>query len=68
MSYLILKHLTGSELPAKWTKHLPTGQTFTVSIVAENAAHQPSISDSVTKNKSMYAYKPQWRDNFFDPS
>jgi hypothetical protein len=45
-----LKHLTGSEL-VEWVKHLPADQTFTVSIVAENAIHQPSTR-TVNENKN----------------
>ena len=35
MSPLVLKHLTSNDLPAKWAKQLPTGQVFSVVIVAE---------------------------------
>ncbi len=61
MSYLILKHLTGSEL-VEWAKHLPAEQTFTVSIVLE-----PSTR-TVNENQNSYRYLRQWEGNFFDPS
>jgi len=66
MSYLILKHLTGSEL-AEWANHLPAEQTFSVSIVLENAVYQPTTR-TVNENKNSYRYLRQWDGNFFDPS
>ncbi len=68
MSYLILKHLTSQQLPPEWARNLPVGQTFTVSIVSENAGHQPSSAEHAVKNKNMYTYLRQWKENFFDPS
>ncbi len=66
MSHLIFEHLAGSELPAKWARYLPTGETFTVSIVPENTYPQPTTL-KVHRNKKVYAYLRQWK-NFFDPS
>ncbi|HEC84776.1 MAG: hypothetical protein DRR08_23015 [Candidatus Parabeggiatoa sp. nov. 2] len=68
MSYLILEHLTCRELPAEWAKHLPAGQTFTVSIIAENPVPQPSTYEPVIEKKGTYAYLRQLKKNFFDPS
>jgi len=68
MSYLILKHLSSSDLPAKWTKLLPVGQNFTISIVAEGAGHQSSSSKSINENKGLSVFRRQWKENFFDPS
>ncbi len=67
MSYLILKHLSNSDLPAEWTKLLPVGQTFTISIVAEGAGHQSSYK-SINDNKGLSVFRRQWKENFFDPS
>jgi len=68
MSYLILKHLSSSDLPAKWTKLLPDGQTFTISIVTESAGHQSSRDESINENKGLSVFRRQWKENFFDPS
>ncbi len=82
MSYLILKHLTNSELPTEWAKHLSSGQTFTVMIVPEKPVLQPVLSEeTVLKPQSFlnhrqeepvsqgggYAYL-HLKENFFDPS
>ena len=67
MSYLILKHLSSREIPTEWAKRLPTGQTFTVSIVPESNSFQSSSFES-TQSKDAGTYLRQWKENFFDPS
>jgi hypothetical protein len=67
MSYLILKHLSSRELPTEWAKRLPTGQTFTVSIVPETSSFQSSSFESA-KSHNAGTYLRQWKENFFDPS
>ena len=82
MSYLILEHITRNELPVEWTERLSGGQTFTVTIVAENAKnanHQSVIPEQVIEKKPFFGILPndnpgvcrylhQLKDSFFDPS
>jgi len=55
---LVLKHLTSNDLPAKWAKQLPTGQFFSVVIMAEKTI-QPNIEESDKNHTPLFGI---WRD------
>jgi hypothetical protein len=58
MSHITLEHIKVNELPPAWAKQLPTAQTVTVIIIAENTKEQSSIvlgpSDNVPNNQEAY--------------
>jgi hypothetical protein len=50
MSHLTLEHIKVNELPVAWAKQLPTAQTVTVIIIAENAEQQSSMAPGLRYN------------------
>jgi hypothetical protein len=59
MFHLILEHLTHNDLPAPWTKQLPTGYTFSVVVITEKPHQKQLNTNKISKDTPLFGI---WRD------